>query len=121
MIILTINKSRIYKKGKSIFITIPELSDVEDEELLGSQLSSLPKIIERGYNYFEVPIRYFQDLLAALEYWDLEINGELPNDISEYIQSRNRITESDSEDFSFKTKPFQHQLESCRTLHGCVD
>lgn len=112
MIILTINKSRIHKNGKSIFVNIPDIDDSEEEELLATQLSSMPKIIERGYNYFEVPIRYFQDLLLALEYWDLEITGDLPKDISEYIESRNRIAETDSVDFNFKTKPFQHQLES---------
>ena len=111
-ITLTLEKSRLHKKGKSIFIEISDLDDIEDEELLSSQLSSLPKIVERGENYFEVPSRYFQDVLLALEFWDLEIVGEIPAEISQYIESRNRITESDSGEFNFKTRPFEHQLES---------
>ena len=74
MIILTINKSRIYKKGKSIFITIPELSDVEDEELLGTQLSSLPKIIERGYRVYSVPCGYaIADPFDDQDGWYVEV------------------------------------------------
>lgn len=112
MISLRIAKSRMHKKGKSIFIDIPDLNDEEEESLLGAQLSSLPKIVERGFNKFEVPIRYMQDLLLALEYWDLEIEGELPEEISQYIESRNRISSADSSDFIFKTEPFSHQLDS---------
>ena len=112
MIELKIEKSRMHKRGNSIYISIPDLNDKEDEELLGTQLSSLPKIKERGYNYFEVPIRYFQDVLHALEYWDLEIIGEVPKDVQSYIDSRNRIVEAAPGEFSYKTEPFEHQVES---------
>lgn len=57
MIQLVIDKSRMNKRGNSIYITVPK--DTDDEELLGTQLSTLPKIRELGYNHFEVPIRYF--------------------------------------------------------------
>ena len=112
MIELKIEKSRMHKRGNSIYISIPDLNDKEDEELLGTQLSSLPKIKERGYNYFEVPIRYFQDVLHALEYWDLEIIGEVPKDVQSYIDSRNRIVEATPGEFTYKTEPFEHQVES---------
>ena len=100
------------KKGNSIYISITDTDDAEEEALLGEQLSSLPKIKERSYNYFEVPIRYFHDVLDALSYWDLEITGDIPKDVREYIESRNRISQTESIDFEFKTKPFEHQLES---------
>nr|DAI22208.1 MAG TPA: Chromatin remodeling complex ATPase [Caudoviricetes sp.] len=100
------------KKGNSIYISITDTDDAEEESLLGEQLSSLPKIKERSYNYFEVPIRYFHDVLDALSYWDLEITGDIPKDVREYIESRNRISQTESTDFEFKTKPFEHQLES---------
>lgn len=112
MISLNIEKSRMHKKGNSIYISITDTDDAEEEALLGEQLSSLPKIKERGYNYFEVPIRYFHDVLDALSYWDLEITGDVPKDVREYIESRNRISQTESTDFEFKTKPFEHQLES---------
>lgn len=112
MISLNIEKSRMQKKGNSIYISITDTDDAEEEALLGEQLSSLPKIKERSYNYFEVPIRYFHDVLDALSYWDLEITGDIPKDVREYIESRNRISQTESIDFEFKTKPFEHQLES---------
>lgn len=112
MISLNIEKSRMQKKGNSIYISITDTDDAEEEALLGEQLSSLPKIKERSYNYFEVPIRYFHDVLDALSYWDLEITGDIPKDVREYIESRNRISQTESTDFEFKTKPFEHQLES---------
>lgn len=112
MISLNIEKSRMQKKGNSIYISITDTDDAEEESLLGEQLSSLPKIKERSYNYFEVPIRYFHDVLDALSYWDLEITGDIPKDVREYIESRNRISQTESTDFEFKTKPFEHQLES---------
>lgn len=102
----------MHKKGNSIYISITDTDDAEEEALLGEQLSSLPKIKERSYNYFEVPIRYFHDVLDALSYWDLEITGDIPKDIREYIESRNRISQMEATDFEFKTKPFEHQLES---------
>lgn len=111
MIELKIEKSRMHKKGNSIYISIPDIDDKEDEDLLGTQLSSLPKIKERGYNYFEVPIRYFLDVLNALEYWDLEIIGEVPKDVQSYIDSRNRIVEATPGEFTYKTEPFEHQVE----------
>ena len=109
MILLVIDKSRMNKRGNSIYITIPK--DTDDEELLGTQLSTLPKIRELGYNHFEVPIRYFSEVLTALEFWDLEIKGEIPQEIREYIKSRNDIVNADTGDFTFKTKPFEHQVE----------
>lgn len=112
MISLNIEKSRMHKKGNSIYISITDTDDAEEEALLGEQLSSLPKIKERSYNYFEVPIRYFHDVLDALSYWDLDITGDIPKDVREYIESRNRISQTESTDFEFKTKPFEHQLES---------
>lgn len=112
MISLNIKKSRMHKKGNSIYISITDTDDAEEEALLGEQLSSLPKIKERSYNYFEVPIRYFHDVLDALSYWDLEITGDIPKDVREYIESRNRISQTESTYFEFKTKPFEHQLES---------
>lgn len=112
MIRLQIEQSRMHKKGKSIYITITDTDDSEEEELLGVQLSSLPKIIERGYNNFEVPIRYFHEVLDALAYWDLEIIGDVPKDVREYIESRNRIVQAEDSPFEFKTQPFPHQLES---------
>jgi putative helicase len=112
LISLNIEKSRMQKKGNSIYISITDTDDAEEEALLGEQLSSLPKIKERSYNYFEVPIRYFHDVLDALSYWDLEITGDIPKDVREYIESRNRISQTESIDFEFKTKPFEHQLES---------
>jgi putative helicase len=112
LISLNIEKSRMQKKGNSIYISITDTDDAEEESLLGEQLSSLPKIKERSYNYFEVPIRYFHDVLDALSYWDLEITGDIPKDVREYIESRNRISQTESTDFEFKTKPFEHQLES---------
>lgn len=112
MISLNIEKSRMQKKGNSIYISITDTDDAEEESLLGEQLSSLPKIKERSYNYFEVPIRYFHDVLDALSYWDLEITGDISKDVREYIESRNRISQTESTDFEFKTKPFEHQLES---------
>ena len=112
MISLNIEKSRMQKKGNSIYISITDTDDAEEESLLGEQLSSLPKIKERSYNYFEVPIRYFHDVLDALSYWYLEITVDIPKDVREYIESRNRISQTESTDFEFKTKPFEHQLES---------
>lgn len=109
MIQLVIDKSRMNKRGNSIYITVPK--DTDDKELLGTQLSTLPKIRELGYNHFEVPIRYFSEVLTALEFWDLEIKGEIPQEIREYIKSRNDIVNADTGDFTFKTKPFEHQVE----------
>lgn len=109
MIKIEIAKSRLHKKGNSAYISIPK--DTEDEELLSSQLSTLPKIVERGFNRFEVPSRYLLELLDVLSYWDVEISGKLPKDIRNYISSKNKLQTNIDSSFAFKTEPFGHQLD----------
>lgn len=58
------------------------------------------------YKQWEVPVSYFELVISKLCKYDIELSGR-------YIEiQRDPVVEV--EDFNFKTKPFEHQLESFR-------
>ncbi len=110
MIELVVAQSTIRKRGKSIFIETWAETD-EDAQLMSKKLLSLPDIVEKEANVFEIPLRHFNHVIDELDLWELVIYGDLPEDVRQYIESRNSISQSSLGEFEFKTKPFQHQLE----------
>lgn len=109
MIEIVIARSK-ERRGRTIFIETWASTD-EDAIRMADKISSLPKVIETSSNNFEIPYRYFNNVLDALDEWELHIFGELDKDIQNYINSRNEIASSSNDQFSFKTVPFAHQVE----------
>lgn len=109
MIEIVIARSK-ERRGRTIFIETWASTD-EDAIRMADKISSLPKVVETSSNNFEIPYRYFNNVLDALDEWEIRIFGELDKDIQNYINSRNEIASSSNDQFSFKTVPFAHQVE----------
>ena len=109
MIEIVIARSKA-RRGRTIFIETWASTD-EDAVKMAEKISSLPNVVETSSNNFELPYRYFNNVIDALDEWELHIFGELDKDVQDYIDSRNQIASSSIEQFSFKTTPFAHQVE----------
>ena len=109
MIRLEIDKSVTFR-GRSLFLTFP---DRQDRQRQVEQIKKLPR-----YKYdpktreWEVPISRFDDVLNLLDEWDIEMFGELPDNIKKRLETEEQINNGDVGEMQFKTKPFAHQLES---------
>lgn len=109
MIEIVIARSKA-RRGRTIFIETWASTD-EDAIKMADRISSLPNVVETSSNNFELPYKYFNNVIDALDEWELHIFGELDKDVQDYIDSRNQIASSSNEHFSFKTTPFAHQVE----------
>ena len=109
MIRIEIDKSRVKKIGKSLFLFLDEKEI--DAQL--ERLDTLPEVYEYPKNgYYEIPIRLFDKVLTVLEDWEIHIYGDIPKDIVKRIDTQNRISETEVAGYKFKTEPFKHQIES---------
>lgn len=110
MILIEIDKSTVKKRGNSLFLFL-------DKKEVGKQkyaLSALPELYHEGGLCYQVPIRLFNEVLSALDEWDLIIHGDIPSEIETIIDTKNRVRSKSTEPrgYSFKTEPFQHQVDS---------
>lgn len=109
MIELVIARSKA-RRGRTIFIETWASTD-DDAVRMAEKISGLPKVVETSSNNFEISYRYFNNVIDALDEWELHIFGELDKDVQDYIDSRNQIASSTSKHFAFKTTPFEHQIQ----------
>ena len=58
-----------------------------------------------------MPLIKFNDVLNLLDEWDIEIVGDIPDDIKKRLEIEEHMANGDEGELIFKTKPFQHQLE----------
>lgn len=116
MIQIHIKPSTIYKRGNGAFISLYPDSVTDHEEMLEC-LDSVGKLYdEKPLDYeFQIGVKYLDTLLSVLDKWDIELYGNVPKKILDAVTSRNAmfqsVTQTDNS-FKFKTKPFEHQLES---------
>lgn len=108
MIRLEIRKSVQIKRSKmSLYLSFPY-----DTKLI----SIIKAIPVRYYNTstreWEVHSKYFDNVLDMFQQYDIEIVGELPKEAERVLELADRFDEIGTEGFEFKTKPFDHQLES---------
>lgn len=63
---------------------------------------------------WELPIKQWSAVLDILDNYDLEIIGDLPNEMESKLKVLDKFYEScgNISDFKFKTKPFAHQRDS---------
>lgn len=110
MIEIVVSASSIYSRGKSLYLeTWPDTD--QDAVKMAQDIARLPDVHNRGENNFEIPYKHFNRVIDQLDEWELVIYGDIDKDMKAYIDSRNSIQESESSEFSFKTKPFAHQVE----------
>lgn len=116
MIRITIKPSTILKRGKGAFISLYPESAEEHEEML-ERIETVGNVFdEKPLDYeFQVSVKFLEDVLLALDKWDIELCGDVPKKIVEAVEKKNSVIEqmaTASTEFQFKTKPFDHQLES---------
>ena len=108
MIRIEIDKA-IKFRGRSLFLSFP---DRRERPAQIKQLSGLPR---RFYHperrEWEVPLIKFNEVLNFLDEWDIEIVGDIPDDIKKRLEMEEQMANGDEGELSFKTKPFEHQLE----------
>lgn len=108
MIKIEIDKA-VKFRGRSLFLSFPDRRDRQ------AQLEQLAKLPRRFYHpewqEWEVPMIKFNDVLNLLDEWDIEIVGDIPDDIKKRLEIEEQMENGDEGDLTFKTKPFQHQLE----------
>ena len=108
MIRIEIDKAVKYR-GRSLFLSFP------DRRVRQSQLEQLSKLPRRYYHpewqEWEVPLIKFNDVLNLLDEWDIEIVGDIPDDIKKRLEIEEHMANGDEGELTFKTEPFEHQLE----------
>lgn len=106
MIRLEIDKA-VKFRGQSLFLSFP------DARYRKRQLEQLSKLPRRYYHAewkeWEVPMIKFNDVLNLLDEWDIEIFGDIPDDVKTRLEFEEHS--GDGDELKFKTKPFQHQLD----------
>ena len=108
MIRIEINKA-VQFRGRSLFLSFP---DRRDRQAQLNQLSRLPRrYYHPEWKEWEVPLIKFNDVLNLLDQWDIEIVGDIPDDIKKRLEIEEQMVSGDEGDLNFKTEPFQHQLE----------
>ena len=108
MIRIEIDKAVQYR-GRSLFLSFP------DRRVRQAQLDRLSKLPRRYYHpewqEWEVPLIKFNDVLNLLDEWDIEIVGDIPDDIKKRLEIEEHMVDGDAGELKFKTEPFSHQLE----------
>ena len=108
MIRIEIDKAVQYR-GRSLFLSFP------DRRVRQAQLDQLSKLPRRYYHpewqEWEVPLIKFNDVLNLLDEWDIEIVGDIPDDIKKRLEIEEHMADGDAGELKFKTEPFGHQLE----------
>ena len=108
MIKIEIDKA-VKFRGRSLFLSFP---DRRDRQAQLEQLSKLPRrFYHPEWQEWEVPMIKFNDVLNLLDEWDIEIVGDIPDDIKKRLEIEEQMENGDEGDLTFKTKPFQHQLD----------
>lgn len=108
MITIEIDKS-VKFRGRSLFLSFPDKS-VRQAQL--NQLSKLPRsFYHPQWKEWEVPLIKFNEVLNLLDEWDIEIVGDIPDDIKKRLEIEEHMANGDDEELKFKTEPFGHQLE----------
>ena len=114
MIRIEIDKSTVKQKGRSLFLSLYPY-DIEDHQAMLKRVDTLPEVYDESDDNrrFQIPYRFFNQLMLELDAWDLEIFGKLDKGMKAYIETTNRMTEARTcSNFEYKTTPFQHQLEA---------
>jgi len=105
---IKVDKSKkLGKTTQSIFIKMP----------YSTKLMSIVKLIPRysydpGTKLWEVPYKYFDNILYLFRDYDLEVCGELPPEAEKELELADMFDSANISNYEFKTKPFDHQLES---------
>ena len=108
MIQIEIDKA-VKFRGRSLFLSFP---DAHDRQAQVEQLSKLPRrFYHPEWREWEVPLIKFNDVLNLLDEWDIEIVGDIPEDIKKRLEIEEHMASGDEGELIFKTKPFQHQLD----------
>lgn len=107
MIRLEIDEAVTFR-GKSLFLSFP---DKQERQKQLEQLSKLPRrFYHPQWKEWEVPFVRFNDVLNLLDEWDIELVGELPENIKMRLENEEKMNGGEDE-LTFKTKPYKHQLE----------
>lgn len=108
MIKIEIDKA-VKFRGRSLFLSFP---DRRERQAQLEQLSKLPRrYYHPEWQEWEVPMIKFNDVLNLLDEWDIEIIGDIPDDIKKRLEIEEQMANGDEGELLFKTKPFQHQLD----------
>lgn len=108
MIKIEIDKA-VKFRGRSLFLSFP---DRHERQAQLEQLSELPRrFYHPEWQEWEVPLIKFNDVLNLLDEWDIEIVGDIPDDIKKRLEIEEHMASGDEGELTFKTKPFQHQLD----------
>lgn len=108
MIRLEIDKA-VKFRGRSLFLSFP---DRRDRQAQLEQLSKLPRrYYHPEWKEWEVPLIRFDDVLNLLDEWDIEIVGDIPDNIKKRLEIEEQMANGDEGELKFKTKPYKHQLE----------
>lgn len=108
MIKLQIRKSVQVKRCKnSLFMSFPY-----DAKLL-SLIKAIPvRYYDAKTREWEIHSKYFDNILDMFQEYDIEIIGDLPQEAERALEIADRFDEIGTDGFEFKTKPFDHQMES---------
>ncbi len=111
MIKLTVMPSRKIKRSKnSLYIKF--MYSNEFNEMM-NLLKQYPKrYYHQDIKAWELNTKFFLDILNTYRNYNLSIIGELPKDLEKQLDLYDRLTLEPMDNYSSKTKPFNHQLES---------
>lgn len=106
MITIKQKKATNLKTKESLYVSFPySLDNV-------SKIKSLPK---RHYipetHEWEVPVSEINNVIALFSDQEINISGKVNTKVAEKIENRVMFDKVDGSDYTFKTTPFQHQIE----------
>lgn len=96
----------IRQEAKNLYVTFGyDMAKVE-------KIKTLPK---RKYDpktkEWEVPVKNIDTLLAVFQDYEITIDGDVTTEVQKVVDNRVTFDSGDIKDFTFKTTPYEHQLE----------